>query len=246
MKTKAVSALTASLLAASLASSSYAANTTQAAPATLASMPLTVSSGATANAAPAAPSAPAPVAKAESIPNAPTLGDWDALAQRKAYKEALKKVEGDETKQTAPSPLPLPQNLGPLPPLPAPSAEKDAPKKKERFSASCPDDNKPCFFSVYGMSMDGVGNNYRGLLAINGHIVPVHKGAKFNGYTVTAISTHELSVVDSKGRKHVWTYAGDADLAPDPDEIAPKKTASTTTPSIPSPFTSIPFGPPTR
>jgi hypothetical protein len=241
MKTKAVSALAVALLTVSLTTSSYAANTTQAAPATLASMPLTVSSGATANAPVAMPSAPAPVAKSESIPDSPTLGDWDALAQRKAYKEALKKVEGDDAKQSAPSPLP--QNLGPLPPLPAPSAAKDEPKKKERFSASCPDDNKPCFFSVYGMSMEGYGNNYRGLFAINGRVVPVHKGAKFNGYTVTAISTHELTAVDAKGRTHVWPYAGDADLSPDPEEIAPKKTASATN----SPMsTFIPLGPPAR
>jgi hypothetical protein len=261
----------------SVAAAGASAAQQTASPAILASMPLTVDSGPTVKAPSLTTPAPvaatpttvapanahAPVtgdssdraravvsskAADDEVPDTPTVGDWDNLAQRKAYAAELKKLKpADSKEQQAPSPLPQLGALPPLPPpLPAGSVQKEA-KKKERFSPSCPDDGKPCFFSVYGMSIEGVGNNYKGLLAIDGRVVPVHKGATFGRYTVADISTHELTAVDRAGKKYVWPYAGDADFSADPEKIDSTKQSANGSNGGNGQFTNfIPLGGPGR
>lgn len=161
-----------------------------------------------------------------------TLGDWEDLGERRAYKAQLEKINGAAAAPaTAPAAPPLPA-MPPMPALPQmmgqPGMMQLVPEKKRpRFSEACPDDDRPCFFSVYGLSMEDGTNNYRGQLAINGRLVPggVYKGKKFDGYTVTEITGSALTVVDKRGRKHVWPLYSAGDYAADPQELTPQRPA---------------------
>ncbi|WP_312609648.1 hypothetical protein, partial [Mammaliicoccus sciuri] len=89
------------------------------------------------------------VAPQPGVDRAPSLGDWEDLYQRKAYQAQLATLKGSES-----TVAPQGAQQAMLPPLPPPNQQGiaqlgDAPEKKtnRRFSAACPDDNKPCFFS---------------------------------------------------------------------------------------------------
>ncbi|MDN7880132.1 hypothetical protein [Burkholderia aenigmatica] len=182
--------------------------------------PKSVASPAMAN-----PASPQPGGQSSS---APTLGDWDDLSQREAYQARLKKLNEANSQPAAAAPLPG----GPLPPgmtptgspqaINAPAAAAPEPKK-QRASESCPDDNSPCFYALYGMSVDDGSNNYRGLLAIDGVIVVAYKGKKFNtrknSYVVQSISSRELIARDSKGHVRHWPFYGAADVAADAGQL---------------------------
>lgn len=176
-----------------------------------------------------------------SLSGTPTLGDWEDLTQRKAYHDQLSKLQAAESKSASAqrtAALPPTPSL-PLGTLPGTAGRAES-KKKRRASEACRDDNSPCFFSVYGLSLDDGSNNYRGLLAIDGLVVNVHKGQQFrtrkNRYTVTRISTHTLTAVDQAGRAYVWPYAGFADVAAEPDELNSIRPNFTQLPSSSRPF----------
>ncbi len=160
-----------------------------------------------------------------SMPNGrPTLGDWEDLAEREAFKAQLAKLNSESGKsgQTA------------LPPLPgqlqAPGAQGTdySPKKPHRANDSCNDIDTACFYAVYGMHIDGGDNNYHGLLAIDGLVEAVYKGKHFvtphGRYTVRDISTHELAYADARGRVHTVPFAGEADVQADPTELKIEQT----------------------
>lgn len=149
----------------------------------------------------------------------PTLGDWEDLANRQAFNDQSKKLNGDNGQQTQ-QPL---QAALPPPPRMQQSPEADAPKKPRRASDSCGDGDAACFYAVYGMHVDGGPDNYHGLLAIDGLVQAVYKGKRFvtshGRYTVKEISTHELSYVDQHGRVRTVPFSGEADVQADPTEL---------------------------
>lgn len=153
---------------------------------------------------------------------APTLGDWEDLYQRKAFQAQVKAL----TSETSPGPqTSQPAMQAALPPLPPPQQRgaaqlTDAPEKKtnRRFSPACPDDNKPCFFSVYGIQIEGGENNFRGQLAINGRVVSVYKGKKFDGYTITDVSDSALTATKGRAR-YVWPLYAPSDFEADPRQL---------------------------
>lgn len=174
-----------------------------------------------------------------------TLGDWEDLGERRAYKAQLEKINGTAA-AAATAAAPAAPAMPPMPALPQmighPGAMESVPEKKRpRFSEACPDDDRPCFFSVYGLSMEDGTNNYRGQLAIKGRLVPggVYKGKKFDGYTVTEITGSELTVVDRRGRKHVWPLYSAGDYAADPKELTPERPANQS--QLPATFPAVPF-----
>lgn len=187
----------------------------------------------TASLAPAAPAGAAQStaqAKANGgipgVDRTPTLGDWEDLGQRRAYKAQLDKLKAAEAPAT-----PQLGQMPAMPQLPAPTAALPPAEKppRPRFSEACPEDvNKPCFFSVYGLSTEDGTNNYHGQLAINGRLVPggVYKGKKFDGYTVTAISDSALTVVDKRGKPHVWPLYATTGYQADPDQLSSAKPAA--------------------
>ncbi|ACD21531.1 hypothetical protein [Paraburkholderia phytofirmans] len=149
----------------------------------------------------------------------PTLGDWEDLANRQAFKDQSAKLNGDNGQQTQ-QPL---QAALPPPPRMQQSQEADAPKKPRRASDSCGDGDAACFYAVYGMHVDGGPDNYHGLLAIDGLVQAVYKGKRFvtshGRYTVKEISTHELSYIDPHGRVRTVPFSGEADVQADPTEL---------------------------
>jgi hypothetical protein len=153
----------------------------------------------------------------------------------------LNKLEDAANKGQQATIPPLPPGPLPLTPLPGASqtAQKEAPKKA-RASAACADDDSPCFYAVYGMSVDGKSNNFRGLLAIDGIVIPVYKGKKFatrhGTYKVSSISTSELTAIDAKGKAHTWLFAGDADLEADPEQLQPPAQGAQRPGNLPIPF----------
>ena len=172
----------------------------------------------------------------------PTIGNWEDLTQQEAFKKRQDELASNGLSNRA--------GQGPLPPLQVvtsrPQGESqagtaDAPARKRRVVEACPDD-RPCFFAVYGVSVDGAGNNYRGLVAVNGTVHPVTKGTQFAGYTVEAISARQLTVVSnrSKRRQH-WPYVGGVDMTADHTDI-PK--ASNTAEARPQPISIAPPGMP--
>lgn len=176
-----------------------------------------------------APVAPAPIAASAAAAAAaparlampdgrPTLGQWEDLAERQAFKDQLAKLNGDNTQQGQ-------QALIATPPaaLRAPLSLDAAPKKPRRASDSCGEGNSACFYAVYGIHVDGGDNNYHGLMAIDGLIETVSKGKRFTtsrgSYTVRDISTRELTYVDQHGRLHTVPFSGEADEQADPAEL---------------------------
>ena len=149
----------------------------------------------------------------------PTLGDWEDLANRQAFKDQSSKLNGDSGQQTQ-QPL---QAALPPPPRMQQSQEADAPKKPRRASDSCGEGDAACFYAVYGMHVDGGPDNYHGLLAIDGLVQAVYKGKRFvtlhGRYTVKDISTHELSYIDPHGRVRTVPFSGEADVQADPTEL---------------------------
>ncbi|EML1601318.1 MULTISPECIES: hypothetical protein [Burkholderia] len=177
------------------------------------------------------------VAPQPGVDRAPSLGDWEDLYQRKAYQAQLATLKGSES-----TVAPQGAQQAMLPPLPPPNQQGiaqlgDAPEKKtnRRFSAACPDDNKPCFFSVYGVHVDGGENNFRGQLAINGRVISVYKGKKFEGYTITDVSDSALTATKGRAR-YVWPlYAqGDFEADPRPLEAARPQAPTPGFPVIPN------------
>lgn len=156
-----------------------------------------------------------------------TLGDWEDLAEREAFKKRTDTLASGQG-NTAMPPLPG----GQLPPLQAGAAPQagavDAkPAPKRRVSDACEDGVAICYYAVYGMNVEGVGNNYRGWVAVDGRVYPVHKGAHFRNYVVDAISTRELLVTNTKTKKkQIVPYSGDADVAADPSEVQEKPKAT--------------------
>ncbi|MDR8092968.1 hypothetical protein KPB05_36535 [Burkholderia gladioli] len=178
--------------------------------------------------APAASTSPVQPQPGVQSSSAPTLGDWDDLSQREAFQARMKKLNEGSGQSAVAAPLPG----GPLPPALSPTGAPQGlnaagaaatEPKKSRASESCPDDNSPCFYALYGMSVDGGANNYRGLLAIDGVIVVAYKGKKFNtrknAYVVQSISAQELVARDAKGRVRHWPFYGDADVAADAGQL---------------------------
>lgn len=181
------------------------------------------------------PSQPAvvPPAVVGRAAGTPTLGDWEDLTQRQAYKKQMDELNGAAQPAAGPmsqlpgGPLPMP---GAVPPV---AEARDKPAPKRRISEACPADNSPCFYAVYGMNVEGVGNNYRGMVAIDGHVYPVQKGARFAEFTVDSISVRELVVTDTKTkRKRTLPFAGDADVAADPAEVSEKTKPAAARPTM--------------
>jgi hypothetical protein len=176
---------------------------------------------ATGGVAPVAPTAGAATDSPSraSLPNGrPTLGDWQDLADRQAFSDQTKKLDGSDGKQA--------QNLPPQPPAytppHGPQPQDDTPKKPRRVNEACQGDGA-CFYAVYGMHIEGGPNNYHGLLAIDGLVEAVYKGKQFvtphGRYTLKDISTHELSYADGRGRVHTVPFSGEADVQADPAEL---------------------------
>lgn len=176
-------------------------------------------------ASPARPPAPATPAVAAEKPKSsasngkPSLGDWEDLSEREAYKARHDKLAKDEAKEQQAI---APAQIGPMPNLQPQAPLVPQPEKKRTvFSESCPDDDTPCFFAVYGLSLPDGTNNYRGRLALHGREVSggVYKGKKFDGYTVVAITGSSLTVTDKSGKKIEWPLRTANDYAADPTEL---------------------------
>ncbi|KVN48727.1 hypothetical protein WT12_08240 [Burkholderia territorii] len=71
---------------------------------------------------------------------------------------------------------------------------------------------------MYGVHIDGGENNFRGQLAIDGRVVSVYKGKKFDGYTVTDVSDSALTATKGRAR-YVWPLYAQGDFEADPRQL---------------------------